>query len=35
MYVCLCRGITDRDIHKAIREGATTLNDLEHQLGAG
>ena len=35
MYVCLCRGITDRDIHKAIREGATTLNDLEYQLGAG
>jgi bacterioferritin-associated ferredoxin len=35
MYICLCRGITDRDIHKAIREGATTVDDLEQQLGAG
>lgn len=35
MYVCLCRGITDRDIHKAIREGANTMADIESRLGAG
>ncbi len=35
MYVCLCRGITDRDIRNAIHEGANSLADIEQRLGAG
>lgn len=35
MYVCVCRGITDRDIRKAMMEGATSVDDIEDRLGAG
>lgn len=33
MYVCLCNGITDRDIRQAAAAGAQTLNDLQRDLG--
>jgi bacterioferritin-associated ferredoxin len=33
MYVCICNGITERDIHAAAAEGATTLQDLSRELG--
>lgn len=32
MYVCVCNGVTERDIHKAVRDGATSLEDLGAQL---
>jgi bacterioferritin-associated ferredoxin len=35
MYVCLCEGVTDRTIRKAIRRGATTLDELGRSCGAG
>lgn len=35
MYVCVCRGITDRDIRKAMMDGATSVDDIEQRLGAG
>jgi bacterioferritin-associated ferredoxin len=35
MYVCVCRGITDRDIRKAIAEGASSVSDVAQMLGAG
>jgi bacterioferritin-associated ferredoxin len=33
MYVCLCKGITDRQIREAIEDGTTTLRGLSSQLG--
>jgi bacterioferritin-associated ferredoxin len=33
MYICLCNGITDRDIRQAAAAGASTLNDLQRELG--
>ena len=33
MYVCICNGITDRDIRQAAAAGASTLNDLTRELG--
>jgi bacterioferritin-associated ferredoxin len=33
MYVCICNGITDRDIRQAAAAGANTLNDLRRELG--
>lgn len=35
MYVCLCKGVTDRDIHTAIEAGARNLRDLTAALGIG
>ena len=33
MYVCVCRAVTEQQIHDAARGGATTLTDLRRQLG--
>lgn len=33
MYVCLCNGITDKDIKKAVTQGATSVSDLRSMLG--
>lgn len=35
MYVCLCNGVSDRAVRKAIRRGATTVNDIGDRCGAG
>ena len=35
MYVCLCLGVTDREITQAIREGACTLTEIMRCSGAG
>ena len=32
MYICVCRAVTDKDIHKAIAEGASTVRELKEQL---
>jgi bacterioferritin-associated ferredoxin len=32
MYVCVCNGVTDRDIRKAVDDGASSLGDLREQL---
>lgn len=32
MYVCLCKGITDRQIREAISEGACSMRDLRSAL---
>jgi bacterioferritin-associated ferredoxin len=29
MIICICRGKSDRDINRAIENGATTLRDLQ------
>lgn len=33
MYICLCNGVTDRQIRQSIREGASSLQDLQNSLG--
>jgi bacterioferritin-associated ferredoxin len=35
MYVCICNGITERDIRQAAAAGANTLHDLRRELGVG
>jgi len=35
MYICLCNGITDRDIRTHAQDAACTLADLECALRAG
>ncbi len=35
MYVCLCRGVTDRKIRAAIGAGARTLADVGERTQAG
>jgi len=33
MYVCICNGITDKQIRRAARNGASSLNELSGELG--
>ncbi len=33
MYVCLCKGITDRQIKAAIDDGANSIKQLRKALG--
>ncbi|MDX2321749.1 MAG: (2Fe-2S)-binding protein [Moritella sp.] len=35
MYVCICRGITDKQLIHSIDEGATTMKALSTELGIG
>ncbi|MBS0194330.1 MAG: (2Fe-2S)-binding protein [Proteobacteria bacterium] len=35
MYVCLCHGVTDRQIRIAAANGCTTLEDLGALTGTG
>lgn len=33
MYVCVCNGITERQVRQAIEQGAASLSDLTEKLG--
>ncbi len=33
MYVCLCKGITDRDIAQAVQRGACSFREVRDELG--
>jgi bacterioferritin-associated ferredoxin len=33
VYVCLCHGITEKQITSCVAEGARTFSDLQGQLG--
>ena len=33
MYVCVCKAVTDRQIHQAVGEGVCTLRQLRDRLG--
>lgn len=33
MFICLCNGVTERQIHEAIDDGACSLTDLSARLG--
>jgi len=35
MYVCLCNGVTERDIRQAAADGCATLGDLAMRTGCG
>ena len=35
MYVCLCRGITEKQIEKQIAAGVNSLSALQEVLGVG
>ncbi|MBX9631312.1 MAG: bacterioferritin-associated ferredoxin [Burkholderiales bacterium] len=33
MYVCMCHGITDRQIREAVSEGVGSMRELRAELG--
>jgi bacterioferritin-associated ferredoxin len=33
MFVCICNGVTERQIRAAIEEGAASVHDLSARLG--
>jgi len=35
MYVCLCKGVTDKTIRRAVDEGLSSMRELRHQYGVG
>ena len=35
MYVCICNGVTDRDIRQAAEAGCRTLAELTMRTGCG
>lgn len=35
MYVCLCKGVSNRTIRRCVDEGARTLEDVGGRCGAG
>ena len=32
MYVCVCKAVTEKDLQKAINEGARTVRELKEKL---
>ena len=35
MIICLCKGVRDKDVRRAIRQGAHSITDLKKSTGAG
>lgn len=35
MYVCICHGITDRQIRRAVEQGAGSLGEVQMKLPVG
>jgi len=33
MIVCVCRRVSDRDIHRAARDGVASFDDMQDELG--
>lgn len=33
MYICICKGVTERHIYQAVEQGAASLKDLRRDLG--
>lgn len=33
MYICVCNAVTERQVRASVDAGATTLSDLQFQLG--
>ena len=34
MYVCLCNGVTDKEIAQAVSDGANNLSSVQNKTGA-
>lgn len=35
MILCLCRGVTDREVSEAVQRGASTVAEVRRACGAG
>jgi bacterioferritin-associated ferredoxin len=35
MYICVCHGITDRQIRRVVEQGASSLGEVQLQLPVG
>jgi bacterioferritin-associated ferredoxin len=35
MYICICHGVTDRQIRRAVEQGASSLGEVQLQLPVG
>ena len=35
MYVCICKQVTENDIHDAVDNGACSYKDVRSELGVG
>jgi len=35
MYICLCHGITDRQIRRTLEQGASSLAEVQQRLPVG
>ena len=35
MYVCLCNGVSEKDVNEAIAAGASTVEEVGYCTGAG
>ncbi|ROH93373.1 (2Fe-2S)-binding protein [Stagnimonas aquatica] len=35
MYVCVCKAVSHKHIHRAVNEGAVSLRDLKNLTGLG
>jgi len=35
MYICVCRGISDKEIEEAAQQGVTSLEQLSASMGVG
>lgn len=33
MYVCICHGVTEKDLQKAAKQGANSLQDVKQMTG--
>ncbi len=33
MYVCICHGVTEKDIQKAAKAGASSMQDIKQMTG--
>ncbi|MBE9221635.1 (2Fe-2S)-binding protein [Cyanobacterium stanieri LEGE 03274] len=31
MYVCICNAVTEKDIHKAVKQGVSSIEQLSEQ----
>lgn len=35
MYVCLCKGVTDKEIRRSVEDGARSWRDVQRETGCG
>jgi bacterioferritin-associated ferredoxin len=35
LYICICNGVTERQVEECVRSGVSSLDELTTQLGVG